>query len=304
MVPERSLAKIELSTGLAALLLAAAALAATPMPAGAPPTEPASQAAAAPHAAEPSACEAGYTPKSGQPGKDAMWIPTPEPLVSRMIELAGVKPSDVVYDLGSGDGRIVIAAAKLGARAVGVEYNPKLVELSRCLIAAAGLTGKARIIQGDLFQTSFQDATVVTLFLRPDVDQRLRPKLLALRPGTRIVSHSYLMGDWQPDQRVITPRGMIYLWIVPAHVDGAWTFRSRHGSDHFTVTFVQTYQRLVGLLGDGTLVTDPQLHGTQVAFTFGDGDGLTRVTGSVDGERIDAQVSRNGHKVAYVGARS
>jgi SAM-dependent methyltransferase len=251
-----------------------------------------------------SACTASYVPKVGQPGKDVMWIPTPQPLVNRMLALAEVKSSDVVYDLGSGDGRIVIAAAELGAKAVGVEYDPKLVALSRCLIAAAGLADRARIVEGDLFRSSFDDATVVTLFLLPRLDLRLRPKLLALKPGTRIVSHSYLMGEWSPDKRVITPDGMAYLWVVPAHIDGTWTFRSRRGHAHFGVTFVQDYQRLRGILASGAPLADTRLTGTTLAFSFPDGTRLVRVTGIVAGGRIDAQVTLGGRTSSYVGTRS
>jgi SAM-dependent methyltransferase len=250
------------------------------------------------------ACTASYVPKPGQPGKDVMWIPTPLPLVSRMLALADVKPSDVVYDLGSGDGRIVIAAAKLGAKAVGIEYNPRLVSLSRCLISAAGVASRARIIQGDLFRSNFGDATVVTLFLLPSLDVRLRPKLLALEPGTRIVSHSYLMGDWPPDERVITPDGMAYLWVVPAHVDGAWTFRSQRGHAQFGVTFVQDYQDVRGILASGAQLTDPHLDGARLAFSFPDGRDVAHVTGVVADGRIDAKVTVRGRESSYVATRS
>lgn len=260
----------------------------------------ASLAQAAPNAA----CTANYTPKVGQPGKDVAWIPTPEPLVSRMLALARVEPSDVVYDLGSGDGRIVIAAARLGARAVGVEYNPKLVALSRCLISQDGLANRARIIGGDLFRTDFSDASVVTLFLLPDLDVRLRPKLLALKPGTRIVSNEYLIGDWAPDERVITPDGMLYLWVVPANVNGGWTFRARRGRGRFAVTFVQDYQRLTGLLEGGGLLTDPRLAGNDISFGFDDGRDRVRVSGVLAQGRIEAKLTRRGRTTVYVGTRS
>jgi SAM-dependent methyltransferase len=243
-------------------------------------------------------------PKSGQPGKDVAWIPTAEPLVGRMLRLANVKPTDVVYDLGAGDGRIVIAAAKLGAKAVGVEDNPKLVQLARCLIGAEGLSSRARIIQGDLLQTSIDDATVVTLFLTPELDARLFPKLLALKPGTRIVSHAYLLRNWPPDQRIITPDGMAYLWVVPAHVDGSWVFHGRRGRDRFTVDFIQVYQQLRGIGDNGSVLTDTRLAGTHVAFDFPDGSDLAHVTGEVEGSHILATVTRDGRTSDYVGTRS
>lgn len=251
-------------------------------------------------------CERGYTPKLGQPGKDVMWLPTPAQLVARMLDAAQVEPSDVVYDLGAGDGRIVIAAAKRGARAIGVEFNPQLAALAQCLVTAAGLGARARIVQGDLFQTNLADATVVTLYLLPQLNRRLRPKLLALRPGTRIVSHAYLMDDWPPDERIETPEGLAYLWIVPAHLDGRWMFRARGGSERFPVTFIQTYQSLVGLVGDaGEPLIDATLHGSQLRFAFADGEGgRVQVAGEVDGARIEARVTRRGRSEDYLGTRS
>lgn len=248
------------------------------------------------------ACTASYRPKVGQPGKNVPWIPTPEPLVKRMLSLAHVTPSDVVYDLGSGDGRVVIAAARLGAKAVGIEYNPKLVALSRCLIAAAGLSKRARIIHADLLRTNFSKASVVTLFLSPRLDARLRPKLLALKPGTRIVSNEYLIDNWSPDRRLYTRYGIVYLWYVPARVDGKWTFH--HGHHRFQVTFVQEYQQVTALVGAGTLATHTSLRGSRIAFTFPVGHNAVRVTGTVQGGRIVAQVRRRGHTSRYIGTRS
>jgi len=262
--------------------------------------------AVAAHAATPSACERAYTPRLGQPGKDVMWLPTSERLVARMLDAARVTPADVVYDLGAGDGRIVVAAAKRGAKAVGIEYNPKLVELARCLVQADGLSDRARIVQGDLFTASFADATVVALYLLPELDLRLRPELLALRPGTRIVSHSYLMGDWSPDERIETPEGLAYLWVVPAHVDGSWVFRARRGRGRFAVTFIQTFQSLSGLVGDeGQALIGATIAGPRVSFAFRDEDGgLVHVAGEVDGARIDARVTRRGESADYIAARA
>ncbi len=148
------------------------------------------------------------------------------------------------------------------------------------------------------------DATVVTLFLSPALDERLESKLLALKPGTRIVSHAYLMDDWPPDDRIITPDGMAYLWVVPAPVDGSWTFRSRAGRGRFTVTFIQNYQQLRGVGDNGSVLTDTRLSGTDVAFDFPDGIDLAHVTGQVDGAQIIAKVTRNGRTRDYVGTRS
>lgn len=258
----------------------------------------------APAGQQPDACTTRYVPKVSQPGKDVIWLPTSEALVERMLSAADVKSSDVVYDLGAGDGRIVIAAAqRFGAKAVGVEYNPQLVELARCRIAAAGLAGRARIIQGDLFKTPLDGASVITLYLLPDLDLRLRPKLLALKPGTRIVSNSYRMGDWQPDERIDSENGIAWLWVVPAHVDGTWTFKSSRGHDGFKITFVQTYQRVEGLVDDGAAITNASLSGAHLIFEFPQNGTVTRVSAVVSGARIEAKVTRNGHTADYVGVR-
>src|SRR5690606_10280927 len=144
-------------------------------------------------------CYRDYQPSSGQAGKDVVWVPTNDALVMRMLKMADVKPTDLVYDLGAGDGKIAIAAAKhFGARAVGIEYNPEMVKLAQCLTKVEGVEGRAQIRQGDIFETDFSSATVVTLYLLPELNLRLRPTLLDMKPGTRVVSHSFLMDDWEP----------------------------------------------------------------------------------------------------------
>src|SRR5687767_4019371 len=141
-----------------------------------------------------------FTPRSGQEGKDVVWVPTPDPLVKTMLDLAKLTPNDILYDLGSGDGRTVIAAAKRGARSTGVEFNPKMVELSRRIAQQEGVSGRARFVEGDIFETDFSNATVVTLFLLNDLNVKLRPKILDMRPGTRVVSNTFTMGEWRADQ--------------------------------------------------------------------------------------------------------
>jgi SAM-dependent methyltransferase len=163
------------------------------------------------------ACERTYKPERGQDGKDVIWIPTPDEVVQRMLQIVGVTPADVVYDLGAGDGKIAIAAAKLGARAVGIEYNPDMARLAQCYVNAEGLGGKARIDRGDVFESDFREATVVTMYLLPELNRRLIPKLLKdLKPGTRIVSHAFDMGSWQPEQKVTVASKDIYRWTIPA----------------------------------------------------------------------------------------
>ena len=163
-------------------------------------------------------------PKQGQAGKDVIWMPTPETLVERMLTMAQVGPRDVVYDLGSGDGRLVIAAAKRGAQAVGVEFNPDLVAFAEERARQQGVGHGARFVQGDIFETDFSSATVVTLYLLSQLNLRLRPQLLKLKPGTRVVSHAFTMDDWPADEVSRSEQRTAYLWIVPADVQGTWRF--------------------------------------------------------------------------------
>ncbi len=162
-------------------------------------------------------CDRAYKPQVGQEGKDVVWVPTPDEVVQRMLQVAKVTPKDIVYDLGAGDGKIAIAAGKLGATSVGIEYNPDMAKLAQCYVQAEKLTGKTRIIQGDVFESDFRDATVVTMYLLPELNVRLLPKLLKdLKPGTRIVSHAFQMGTWKPEQALDVGGRMIYFWTIPA----------------------------------------------------------------------------------------
>src|SRR6266581_1551900 len=168
-----------------------------------------------------------YEPHVGQEGKDVIWVPTPQALVDKMLDMAKVTPKDYVIDLGSGDGRTVITAAKRGARALGVEFNPDMVALSRRNATKAGVSDKATFVEADIFRSDFSQATVITMFLLPDINIKLRPKILNLKPGTRIVSNSFTMGDWSSDDTVNVKDScasycIAYLWIVPAKVDGVW----------------------------------------------------------------------------------
>ena len=173
---------------------------------------------------------AAYEPTVGQEGKDVVWVPTPQAVVDKMLDMAKVTPKDFVMDLGSGDGRTVITAAKRGARAMGVEYNPQMVELSKRNAEKEGVTARASFVKADLFETDFSQATVITMFLLPDINLKLRPKILGLKPGTRIVSNSFTMGDWQADEtaELSSSQGCsnswctALLWIVPAKVAGTY----------------------------------------------------------------------------------
>jgi SAM-dependent methyltransferase len=168
-------------------------------------------------AADRAACEQPYKPRPGQEGKDVVWVPTPDAVVQRMLQIAEVTPADVVYDLGAGDGKITIAAARLGARAVGIEFDADMVRLAQCFVNAEGLAGKVRIERGDVFEADFREATVVTMYLLPELNIKLIPKLLKdLKPGTRIVSHAFDMGGWQPEQKEMVANKMVYRWTIPA----------------------------------------------------------------------------------------
>ena len=213
---------------------------------------------------------ADYEPVPGMPGKDVVWIPTPENTVEKMLDMAKVTARDYVIDLGSGDGRSVIAAARRGARALGVEYNPDLVALSKRAAAAAGVADKATFVQGDLFSADLSKATALVLFLLPQHLEKLAPRFLALRPGTRIVSNTYGMGGgWEPDE---IARGepclswcVALLYVVPARVAGAWRL-----DDGATLLLEQSYQSVSGTLeryGIELPVENGRLNGEEIRFT-------------------------------------
>lgn len=216
---------------------------------------------------------AGYEPRSGQEGKDVVWVPTPQVLVDRMLDMAGVKPGEFVMDLGSGDGRTVITAAKRGARAVGVEYNPDMVALSQRNAEKEGVAGKATFMKADLFETDFSKADVITMFLLPSINLKLRPKILDLKPGTRIVSNSFDMGDWQPDRSdtLTQDKGCnvswctAMLWIVPAKVDPV----QKLPQGEFRL--VQQYQELSGTarFEGGNHLVKGKIRGEDVTLSAG-----------------------------------
>jgi hypothetical protein len=251
------------------------------------------------------ACEQSFKPSTGQPGKDVVWVPTNDELVKRMLEMAKVGKNDLVYDLGAGDGKIAIAAAKLfGARSVGIEYNPDMAQLAQCMVRAEGVTDKTKVVQGDIFETDFSSATVVTLYLLPELNLRLRPTILKMKPGTRVVSHSFLMDDWRPDESSVSNDGAAYLWIVPANAAGRWIFKQQGGKDTFDVNLTQTFQKLEGTAGKGNdEVTNAELRGTQIEMMFSEGDVHTRLKGQINGDMIEAEVTRNDKTSKYLGTR-
>jgi SAM-dependent methyltransferase len=220
-----------------------------------------------------------YEPQLNQPGKDVQWVPTPPALVEKMLDLARVTPQDRVVDLGSGDGVLVIAAARRGARARGIEYDRGLVDFAKRNAREAGLDKRTSFVRGDIFETDFSDATVVTTFLLPSMNLRLRPRFLAMRPGTRIVANTFAIGDWEPDETVtIEPcerwcKAM--LWVVPARVGGTW--RTPKG----TLVLEQRFQFVSGTLANAP-VENGRLRGSEIAFTVG----ATSYRGLVDGLRM------------------
>jgi precorrin-6B methylase 2 len=225
-----------------------------------------------------------YVPEVGQQGKDVVWVPTPQELVDTMLSIAKVTSSDFVIDLGSGDGRTVISAAKRGARAMGVEYNPDMVALSKRNAAQEGVSDRVEFVEADLYETDLSKATVITMFLLPEINLKLRPRLLELKPGTRIVSNTFTMGEWQADREVTTEDNWnswntALLWIVPAKVGGTWKI----GNDELALN--QEFQIIRGKLthnGKATTITDGRLNGSEITFRAGD----NLYTGRVNGNRM------------------
>ena len=242
--------------------------------------------------------EEPFVPQVGQAGKDVVWVPTPPELVETMLDLAKVTPQDFVMDLGSGDGRNVIGAAKRGARAVGVEYNPEMVKLSTRNALEAGVAGKATFIEGDMYQADISKADVLALFLLPSNMLQLRPKFLDLRPGSRIVSNTFAIEGWTPDETVALENGCsawctALLWIVPAQVEGSW--KASQGE----LVLKQDYQLISGTLG-GVPIAGGRLRGDQIRFTVG----AAEYTGRVNGNRIEGTVQSGGPQASFSATRT
>jgi hypothetical protein len=221
----------------------------------------------------------GFQPVVGQPGKDVVWVPTPQNTVDKMLELAKITPQDYLIDLGSGDGRLVITAARRGLKAHGIEYNQDMVDLSIKNAAAAGVSDRATFAKADLFESDFSKASVITMFLLPDINLKLRPTILNMKPGTRIVSNSFTMGDWSPDQTAVVTDCPNYctalFWVVPAKVAGTW--KMPQGELNIT----QTYQNFTGTLGNAP-IANGKLVGDQISFEAAG----VRYEGQVNGNTI------------------
>uniref|UniRef100_UPI00404866CC methyltransferase domain-containing protein n=1 Tax=Orrella sp. TaxID=1921583 RepID=UPI00404866CC len=248
-----------------------------------------------------------YQPDVGQSGKDVIWVPTNDDLVKMMLNIANVKPTDVVYDLGAGDGKIAIAAARdYGARAVGIEYNPDMAALAQRNAERSGVADKVKIINGDIFVEDFSEATVVTLYLLPNLNLQLRPTLLDMKPGTRVVSNSFTMGDWEPDHRIGSNYTIGYFWVVPAKVGGTWQLRGQDLRDAELV-LDQKFQNIGGTLiinGQSQPVLSPKLSGDNLSFRFLNEVGKHRlVETKVAGDRMVGQVSETDPIGQVVGQR-
>ena len=244
--------------------------------------------------------ETVYQPAVGQPGKDVVWVPTEQDLVDKMLDMAKVTPDDYVIDLGSGDGRTVITAAKRGTRAMGIEYNPDMVELSKKNAAEAGMSEKATFVKADLFESDFSTATVITMFLLPDLNLRLRPILLNMKPGTRVVSNSFNMNEWDADDK-ISVEGKCYtwctayLWIVPAKVEGEWKLPQGE------LTLKQEFQKVSGTLNSNgkDIPIKGKLNGYEISFSAGD----EQYDGRVNGDSISGTLKSDSGDVRWTATR-
>jgi precorrin-6B methylase 2 len=228
--------------------------------------------------AQTAATQKPFEPQVGQAGKDVVWVPTPQTLVNKMLEIAKVTPKDYLMDLGSGDGITVITAAKRGVTAMGIEYNPDMVELSKQNARKAGVSDKATFVKADIFETDFSKATVITMFLLPQLNLKLRPQLLELKPGTRLVSNTFTMEDWEADETAHVAEDCTswcdaLLWIVPAKVEGTWQ------TPQGPLTLTQKFQMISGTLGS-TPIADGRLRGDQIEFKVGNNIYKGTVTGN------------------------
>ena len=254
-------------------------------------------AAVAQTATPPPATQGTYEPRVGQAGKDVVWVPSPELTVEKMLDMAKVTAQDFVVDLGSGDGRNVIAAARRGARGLGVEYNPDMVELAKRNAQKAGVADKAQFVQGDMYEAEFSQATVLALFLLPDNLNKLRAKFADLKPGTRIVANTFGIEGWTPEESTsiegdCTSWCTVLLYYVPAKVDGLW--QTPKGD----LSLKQEFQTVTGTLG-GVPLESVKLKGDQLGFTAGGAE----YSGRVNGNTISGVVKAGGSQTSWTASR-
>lgn len=251
-----------------------------------------------------------YEPRVGQSGKDVIWVPTNDAVADAMLKVAKVKPTDLVYDLGAGDGKIAIAAAKnFGATAVGIEYNKEMAELAKRNTERAGVADKVNIINGDIFVEDFSKATVVTMYLLPDLNLKIRPTILKMAPGTRIVTNSFNMGDWEPDDTIGTGYAQGYFWVVPGNAAGKWSLNGMEGSQQpATLELTQRYQRVGGVLniyGKTQPILGASLVGNRLKFTFLDHSNQSRIVeATLNDNALSGQVLENSPLYTISGTRN
>ena len=251
-----------------------------------------------------------YEPRVGQSGKDVIWVPTNDAVADAMLKVAKVKPTDLVYDLGAGDGKIAIAAAKnFGATAVGIEYNKEMAELAKRNTERAGVADKVKIINGDIFVEDFSKATVVTMYLLPDLNLKIRPTILKMAPGTRIVTNSFNMGDWEPDDTVGTGYAQGYFWVVPGNAAGKWSLIGMEGSQQpATLEITQRYQRIGGVLniyGKSQPLLGATLSGNRLKFSFTDHSNQSRIVEvTLNGNDFAGHVLENSPLYSITGTRN
>jgi len=237
---------------------------------------------------------AEYKPQVGQEGKDVIWVPTPEGLIDKMLAAAKVNDKDTLFDLGAGDGIIAITAARqYGAKSVGIEYNPEMAQFARRKVAEAGMNDKVKIITGDIFQEDFSAATVVTLYLMPHLNLKLRPILLKMKPGTRVVSNTFTMGEWEPDETMLDQHWKAFFWVVPAQIEGAWVMTGIEGGP-LRMNISQVFQNIGGTLtrgGQTLTLLGAKLRGDEVKFQFVTPDRKVHsFSGRLEGGRLTGTV--------------
>lgn len=239
-----------------------------------------------------------FTPQVGQAGKDVIWVPTPNEVVEKMLQMTRITPNDYVIDLGSGDGRIAIAAAKkFGARSMGVEFNADMVALSNREAQRQGVADKVSFVNADIFKTDISQATIITMYLLPDLNLKLRPLLFDLKPGTRIASHQFTMAEWQADETATMEGRQALMWIVPAKVEGNWELRTDGGAPERRLTLRQSFQFVTGQMGTGSAtlgITEGRLRGEEISFSVTEGGVHRNYTGHVKGGTMAGTVRAGG----------
>ena len=250
-----------------------------------------------------------YQPSVGQSGKDVIWVPTNDAVADAMLKAANVGPNDLVFDLGAGDGKIAIAAAKnYGARSVGIEYNKDMAALATRNAERAGVSDKVKIIHGDIFVEDFSKANVLTMYLLPDLNLKLRPTILKMAPGTRVATNSFNMGDWEPDQVIGTGYTQGYFWVVPGNAAGKWSIKGIDGGQGDVLELTQRYQKVGGTLtikGKSQPVLGGVLTGNRLKFSFVDQNGQSRIFDvEIKGNALTGNVLENSPLYEVSGTRS